>query len=122
MRGAFSLAPFRARPRDGRNLDDGMLPIQIAESLFNSAANGDAAKLRSFPRKRESRAKSWIPVFAGQAEALFDIALSTPRQRHAVCAIDARSGCRFDPDVAPQRHEGTHENPCAEGFLVGRDV
>src|SRR5262245_24579174 len=108
MRGAFSLAPFRARPREGRNLDDAMLPIQIAESLFNFIADVVAAKLRSFPRKRESRAKSRIPVLAEAAEAaeaLLEIAPSAPRQRHAVHAIDARSACRFDPAIAPQRRE-----------------
>jgi hypothetical protein len=83
-----------------------MLPIQIAESLFNFIANVVAAEHRSFPRKRESRTKSLILAFVeGGAEALFEIAASAPRQRHAVRAIDARSACRFDPDTAPQRRE-----------------
>ena len=29
-----------------------------------------AAKLRSFPRKRESRAKGWVPAFAGTNGAI----------------------------------------------------
>src|SRR5919198_3660393 len=105
MRGAFSLPPFRGRQRERRNLDDAMLPIQIASSLFNFIANVVAAEVRSSRRKRESRAKSQIPVFAGRAEALLEIAPSAPRQRHAVRAIDARSACRFDPAIAPQRRE-----------------
>src|SRR5205823_14322903 len=42
-----------------------LLHFECESTSAFAGTNGESNKLRSFPRKRESRAKAWVPAFAG---------------------------------------------------------